>query len=202
MNPPTPDSPLEDSTAALPPGEETSLKDESDRRRFLRATACVAIGGVAVLAPTGVGTTILLSPLRRAGRATEVIVRLTTLDSLPLGGAPQLFQVIAERTDAWTRHPRTGIGAVFLQRTGENEVRALHATCPHLGCAVEFRGAIGSFFCPCHNSSFAPDGTINDPNSPSLRAMDALEVEIRAGGEVWVKFQNFQAGKAEKVPVA
>jgi hypothetical protein len=31
--------------------------------------------------------------------------------------------------------------------------------------------------------------------------LDALDVELR-GDEVWVKFQNFQAGHAEKIPVA
>jgi hypothetical protein len=34
------------------------------------------------------------------------------------------------------------------------------------------------------------------------RGMDALEVEIRNTKEVWVKFQDFQAGHAEKVPIA
>jgi hypothetical protein len=32
--------------------------------------------------------------------------------------------------------------------------------------------------------------------------MDTLEVELRNGTEVWVKFQNFEAGKAKKIAVA
>jgi hypothetical protein len=31
--------------------------------------------------------------------------------------------------------------------------------------------------------------------------LDALDVELR-GNEVWVKFQNFEAGRREKIPVA
>jgi hypothetical protein len=31
--------------------------------------------------------------------------------------------------------------------------------------------------------------------------MDSLDVEIR-GSEVWVKFQNFEAGRRDKIPVA
>jgi hypothetical protein len=31
--------------------------------------------------------------------------------------------------------------------------------------------------------------------------MDQLEVEVRGGKEVWVKFQNFRAGVAKKIPV-
>ena len=34
------------------------------------------------------------------------------------------------------------------------------------------------------------------------RVVDSLDVELRHGKEVWVKFQNFQAGRADKVPVA
>jgi menaquinol-cytochrome c reductase iron-sulfur subunit len=159
------------------------------------------MGACAMLIPAGAGTAVFLAPLREPPRG-PVSVRLTSLDSLPIGGAPQLFQVIAARTDAWTREPAAGLGAVFLQRIGEREVRAFNASCPHLGCAVEFRTAINGFYCPCHNSTFAADGEINDPASPALRGMDALEVEIREGGEVWVRFQDFRAGTAAKLPAA
>ena len=193
----TPDEPFTTAAAALEDARAT--KAEVDRREFLKKAAGVAIGGCAVLGPTVAGTIVLLGSLRgKAGGGT--LVRVAHLDSLPLNGPPQLYQVLADRTDAWTKHPLTGIGLVFLQRTGEREVRVLQAACPHLGCAVELRGK--AFFCPCHNSGFAIDGQINDPNSPSLRAMDLLETEIRGQGEVWVKFQNFVAGIAEKTPVA
>jgi hypothetical protein len=45
------------------------------------------------------------------------------------------------------------------------------------------------------------DGKINDPKSPSPRALDTLPVEIR-GEEIYVTFQNFRAGVAEKIPEA
>ena len=32
--------------------------------------------------------------------------------------------------------------------------------------------------------------------------LDGLQVEIRNEKEVWVKFQNFQTGHSEKIPVA
>jgi Rieske Fe-S protein len=67
---------------------------------------------------------------------------------------------------------------------------------------VDYVPARNGFFCPCHNSTFKLDGAIADSKSPSPRAMDSLPVEIRGGKEVWVKFQNFRAGLAEKVPVA
>ncbi|MGI8604712.1 MAG: ubiquinol-cytochrome c reductase iron-sulfur subunit [Verrucomicrobiales bacterium] len=174
---------------------------ETKRREFLKRTACWALGGGAVLIPAGAGTVVWLAPLQSAPPGA-VSVRLTSLDSLPVGGTPQLFQVVAQRTDAWTREAASGLGAVFLQRTNEREVRAFNASCPHLGCAVEFRAAIAKFFCPCHNSTFAADGKIDDPSSPSLRPLDALDVHINDAGEVWVKFENFRAGIAAKLPAA
>ncbi|MBI3191513.1 MAG: Rieske (2Fe-2S) protein, partial [Pedosphaera parvula] len=52
------------------------------------------------------------------------------------------------------------------------------------------------------NSTFTIDGKIDSPNSPSPRGLDPLEVELRKQREVWVKCQNFQSGRAERVPAA
>jgi len=171
-----------------------------DRRDFLKRAACVAIGGACALTPIAIGGYVLLDPVRQIAGAGEWIL-LTTLEALPFGAGPRLFKVFVERTDAWTRHARSAVGAVFLERIEEQKVRAFQASCPHLGCAVEWRKETHKFFCPCHNSSFAQDGEIMPP-SPSARPLDALEVAIRDDGNVWVRFQDFKAGMKEKIPVA
>ncbi len=153
-----------------------------------------------MLAPAGAGIYVLVSPLRQKPSGGEW-VQLTRLEALPVGAPPRLFQVFVERTDAWTRHARSAIGSVFLQRMDEKTVRAFQAACPHLGCAVEWRNELKKYFCPCHNSSFTVEGGIVAP-SPAARGMDSLAVEIRDEGEVWVRFQDFKAGTKEKVPVA
>ena len=76
-------------------------------------------------------------------------------------------------------------------------VEALQTICPHAGCFVDYRPDARDFLCPCHNSTFAIDGAINDPKSPSPRAMDTLPVELREG-EIWIRFENFQAGQKAK----
>jgi Rieske Fe-S protein len=172
----------------------------ADRREFLKGAACVALGACALGLPLAAGIRVLVSPIGTR-RDDGYVVKLTNLSALPAGGAPLLFEVQVERTDAWTRHPLTAIGAVFLQRIGEREVRAFNAACPHLGCAVEWRTESKTFFCPCHTSSFTVDGAIIPP-SPAARQLDALEVEVRESNEVWVHFQEFQAGKAEKIAVS
>ena len=58
------------------------------------------------------------------------------------------------------------------------------------------------FACPCHKSSFDLDGHIDDPSSPAPRDMDSLQVEIRNGDEVWVRFQNFYTGIEHQRPKA
>ena len=109
--------------------------------------------------------------------------------------------VIAERVDAWNRSLEP-IGAVYLRRqSGQDKLECWTATCPHAGCFVDYRPANENYFCPCHNSSFALDGKILDPKSPSPRGLDELPVEVRNGTEVWVTFQNFRAGVHEKIPV-
>ena len=169
-------------------------------RQFLKSAACVALGGACVLVPVAAGVTVLLGPLRSA-TSDGLWVNLTKLDALPVGAAPRLFQVFIERTDAWTRHPRSAVGAVFLERLDDTTVRAFQSACPHLGCAVEWRKERKYYYCPCHNSAFTREGAISGP-SPAARGLDTLAVEIRDEGEVWVKFQTFKAGVKEKLPVA
>jgi Rieske Fe-S protein len=197
---PPAETPPAETLANDAPNPETPPAASGDRRDFLKSVACVALGGACMLAPLAAGVTVLLGPLRTAP-ADGSWVNLTRLEALPVGAAPRLFQVFIERTDAWTRHARSAVGAVFLERLDETTVRAFQSACPHLGCAVEWRKEGKQFFCPCHNSAFAHDGGIIG-QSPAARGLDTLAVEIRSEGEVWVKFQTFKAGVKQKLPVA
>lgn len=172
-----------------------------ERRDFIKKTCAVCLGAAGVIIPVGAGLTVLLDPLRRKAAAGEKMM-VTTLEALPEDGTPQKFAIMADRVDAWTKFPNAPVGAIYLRRTGEKSVEALNVVCPHAGCFVDFRSDQRDFYCPCHNSSFAIDGNIADPKSPSPRGLDALEVEVRNESEVWVRFQNFQTGHSEKVPVA
>src|SRR5262245_14731811 len=88
-----------------------------DRREFLKSAACCVLGGVCVLPPAIAGAVVLLSPLQKPA-SDGVWVSLAKLDALTKGSAPQLFQIFVERTDAWTRHARSAVGQVFLERVG------------------------------------------------------------------------------------
>jgi menaquinol-cytochrome c reductase iron-sulfur subunit len=172
---------------------------ENGRRGFFKKIFAGAIAGLLGLVPFGAGLAVFFDPLRRKAYLHEPI-RVTTLDALPPDGVPRKFAVLATRTDAWNKFVNVPIGAVYLRRTSDGQIHALNVVCPHAGCFVDFLAARGSFLCPCHNSAFTIDGEIGDRSSPSPRGMDSLDVEVRNEKEVWVKFQNFQAGRAQKIP--
>ena len=182
------------------PGQLTPASTPDDRRNFMTKAAALAVGGlITVVAPVA-GLFTFLDPLRRKAE-TRGLVRVATIGSLPTNGEPRKIAVLDTLIDAWNRTENVPIGSVYVQKTGESTVRVLNAVCPHLGCAVGYNPAKTGYSCPCHKSSFSMDGTILDPKSPSPRGMDELEAEVRANGEVWVKFQNFRKGSADKIPV-
>lgn len=183
-----------------PPGLEDGPEAEIPARRgFLVRIGALIVGGLAAIVPVGAAVTALLDPLRR-GSSDAGMVRVARLSAIPSDGTPQKFTIETDRVDAWATYADTPVGAVYLRRNGDSVV-ALNVVCPHAGCFVRLLPDEGRFGCPCHNSSFDLDGTVNDPASPAPRAMDALAVEIRDGDEVWVRFRNFLPGRAEQVPV-
>jgi menaquinol-cytochrome c reductase iron-sulfur subunit len=174
------------------------------RRGFVAQLTAVVIGGLVGVFPAAVGLATFLNPLRKSakekqmpsGSDAEGYYRVTTAESL--SAVPQAFKIIADRKDAWNTFPKDAIGSVFLSRLGSGELRAFNVTCPHAGCAVDFKAAKQVYHCPCHNSSFKEDGE-RDPKSPSARDLDSLPVKI-VDGAVWVKYQDFKTGEKEKKP--
>lgn len=189
--------------AAFPgriPMSDSESQVGTGRRGFLAGAAAGVVGGCCVLIPAAAGLVAWLDPLSRSAEGGDA-VRVGTLDVLPADGTPRRVTVVTGRTDGWTRENAVPVGAIYLRRLGDGQVQALHSVCPHAGCFVDYHAARGMFFCPCHNSTFAVDGSINDAGSPSPRGMDTLEVEVKAG-EIWVRFRSFRTGIKEKVPVA
>lgn len=169
----------------------------------MQKAACVAIGGVATMVPVGSAVTVLVSPLFQETQG-GVKVRLTAVDTLSPGSAPQLFKVVTERKDAWTKHAESEIGSVFVQRVGPGKTAedflAFNSTCPHLGCAVEYTKDHDCYFCPCHDSTFAETGEVLNQSSPSPRGLDSLVVSVE-GNDLWVEYLNFKANVREKLPI-
>jgi nitrite reductase/ring-hydroxylating ferredoxin subunit len=189
----------------------TTPADSAARRSFIVRFAAVLAGGLVALFPFAAGWGVITNPLRRS-RGTSGgddadstrFVRICPLDALPADGMPREFAVVADVSDAWTHAPAQRIGAVFLTRSSKdpNEVAAFTATCPHLGCAVEFDAAKKEYECPCHKSGFAIDG--EKLFGPSRRGLDPLSVKLadKSGvKEILVKFERFKGGIAAREPI-
>ena len=178
---------------------------QPDRRQFIKGASC-AIGAAIGAVPMVAGVRVALNPLseKKSGGKAEFI-RLAELADLKTG-VPRKFSIVADKTDKWTRYRDVPVGAVYLLKTKRDEkdgkvrVTAFNTVCPHLGCFVDYRTEKQDFFCPCHDSNFALDGQLKKGVSP--RGMDSLEVEIRKGAEVWVKYQRFKANSSEKIVIS
>ena len=177
---------------------------QPERREFLTKAASVGIGAAIGLVPMAAGLLTVLDPLRKRGGGGGAFLRVASLGALPEDGSPRQFPVVSDRVDAWNKYPQIRVGAVYLRRvkSGAKEVQAISVVCPHAGCFVNYAPEQNHYLCPCHDSTFAPDGTIKSPSSPSPRALDTLEVRVNDDGSVWVKFQNFRPGTHEKIAVS
>lgn len=185
------------------PTQQNSAPAGATRRGVIAAL----IGVVAGLFPFVVGLLNFANPLRtrkgpgandKPGRS----VRIGALAALPDDGQPRQFPVIADRQDAWTRHPNEAIGAVYLRRLkGSENVEAFNATCPHAGCFVVFNRARDLYHCPCHNSVWSVAGQLT--SGPSPRDLDKLDAEVRRiddQKDIWVRYVDYFAGIQEKIP--
>lgn len=170
--------------------------EPEQRRGFVLKTVAILLGAAAYLAPVLAGVAAFLNPLRQKRQAGQ-FMRLASLDALPADGTPLKSTVIMDRIDAWNRVANQPVGAVFLRRASADEVRAIHVVCPHAGCLITFDAEKKGFFCPCHNASFDIEGKRLDATSASPRDLDTLECKIE-GADVWVRYQTFRTGTAEK----
>lgn len=167
------------------------------RRTFFRwLTLILSAVYVAFVSIPGIG--LLIEPLgkhSRKGRRRR-LVKLNDLDV----DEPRKIVITDRRTDAWTRYPEGPIGSVWMIRRADGKVDVFSVTCPHLGCPVDHLTAEKKFFCPCHEGSYAEDGSIIE--GPQQRGMDRLDVTIEdVKGEKWVSviFERFELGTQEKI---
>lgn len=184
---------------------DSGSKEEPARRDFLQKAGSIVLGGAMMGAPAAVGLRVVACPLF-GGKTNGVLARLTTLDSIVAGGPPQAFKVVADKTDAWTTYKNLPLGLVYAQRDKEGALTVFSASCPHAGCAVEYRNTQDGeqYYCPCHESKFNLDGSLAPDNTQAPRGLDTLEVdeEKLAAGEVWVRFRKFKAGVPEKKAIS
>jgi menaquinol-cytochrome c reductase iron-sulfur subunit len=167
-----------------------------DRRDFLKLATC-ALGGGVGLAAVGPVLRFVADP---AGKTTVTSptdpLDLGDAAELRIGEPPRKVDVVAPIVkDAWVAARDVVLGAAWLRRTSPDQIVALSAVCPHLGCAIGWDGAGKTFVCPCHDSKFSIDGDVL--GGPSKRAMDPLPLSIR-DGRVLLTWKRFKADSADR----
>ncbi len=68
----------------------------------------------------------------------------------------------------------TGDHKVAVYRDPGGVVRALAATCTHMGCTVKWNPTEKTWDCPCHGSRFAPTGEV--VNGPAARPLEPTDL--------------------------
>jgi Rieske Fe-S protein len=67
-----------------------------------------------------------------------------------------------------------GVEPLLVVRTPDGGVRALSATCTHLGCPLGYQ--VPEIVCPCHQSRFALDGAVLKP--PARAALETVPAAL------------------------
>ncbi len=172
----------------------------STRRNFLKK-ATLAMGGAmgAVMAVPMVR--YFLYPVGRKIVSTpEAPIDIAAAADLVAGAAPVRLPIVANGVrDAWNTAEDVAVGSCWVRKDEKGTITAFSSVCPHLGCSVSFSKKSKDFRCPCHNSTFAVDGSKKD-NGPAKRGMDPLKVTV-VDGRVKVKYERFRNDISEREPV-
>lgn len=153
---------------------ETQPTDRAIGRRNFLVRAIVGLQATmgAILAFILGSTT--LSP-SFSGR-DETWLRAIDFDALP-ENQPVPVTLRVSRSDGYSQViDRT---VVYLVRTGDQDVRALHSTCTHLGCRTSYDRKTKLILCPCHGGVFDVEGHV--VSGPPPAPLPSLSTRIEDG---------------------
>jgi Rieske Fe-S protein len=169
----------------------------SSRRGFLNyfTTLVMAALGLLVAVPALI---YLCAPLRRKGGAGAAFLDAGPVADIP-AGQWRLVSLEITQEDGWKK---TRVRqAIWVRRSGdaEQDITVFSSICPHLGCPINWHPDQSQFNCPCHGGLFDAEG--QRTGGPPPRAMDLLDFEVRQG-RLWVRWQDFKIGVADRIPVS
>jgi Rieske Fe-S protein len=143
------------------------------RRNFLvRAITAIQATMAATVAFILGATTLAPSFTRR----DETWLQAAALDSLP-ENQPVAVTLRVTRSDGYSQVVDRTV--VYLVRTGDEDVRALHSTCTHLGCRTSYDRKTKRILCPCHGGVFDVHGNVLDGPPPT--PLPSLSTKVEAG---------------------
>lgn len=126
----------------------------------------VAIGAGALGSTLASLVALVATP--RANRSASRWRAVGAMSDLPPDGP--MSAVIAERqADGWYQTRKQSV--VFIDRDATG-LRAMSATCRHLGCRVRWDDATSQYHCPCHGGVYSRAGeVVSGPPPEPLRRL-------------------------------
>ncbi|MDX2153891.1 MAG: ubiquinol-cytochrome c reductase iron-sulfur subunit [Bryobacteraceae bacterium] len=103
----------------------------------------------------------------KPGHPEEMVFRRNRVDG---------WKIVSEKTTAW------------VLKKSEAEVIAFAPQCTHLGCAYHWNDRTREFLCPCHTSTFSPEGEVL--TGPAPRALDRYETKLQGSKLLLGKIRN------------
>ncbi|MEU8636456.1 Rieske (2Fe-2S) protein [Amycolatopsis sp. NPDC048633] len=146
-----------------------------NRRRFIQVSSAAAVAAAA-----GAGVEYLVTS---GASGAEPAAQEETLR--PENGEWRAVVAAHELPEGAVLPFDFGAVAGFVQRSG-GEVRAVSATCTHLGCRLNLDAPARRLNCPCHRTSFAVDGVVLTHQLPVTPPPLPHLVVREAGGVVEV----------------
>ena len=153
--------------------DNQSTAQSLGRRSFVvRAIAAIQVAIGATLTFILGATTLTPSFTRRE----PTWLRAAALDSLP-EDQPLAVTLRVTRQDGYLQVVDRTV--VYLVRTGEQDVRALHSTCTHLGCRTAYDRKSKRILCPCHGGAFDSQGNV--VGGPPPAPLPSLTTRVENG---------------------
>jgi menaquinol-cytochrome c reductase iron-sulfur subunit len=154
-------------------GEMDNKEGKFNRSDFMKATIA-GIGGLIGVAYGLPAIAYVIGPALIQGSSDWI--QLGSVNKVEMN-TPTLFKTVVETQTGWIKSEEE-ISAYVLTENGQDYV-VMSNVCTHLGCRIRWIAEQGQFFCPCHNGSFAKDGTVT--GGPPPRPLDRFESKVENG---------------------
>ena len=155
------------------------------RRSFLAALIGIGTAAVGVLLAIPL-VRFALYPLFARSTDTD-LSDLGPIDAFSNLSTPVQKMIAVSQRDGWRES--VSDRPVYVVKGSQGQVEVLSTVCPHLGCEVPWNVEKQQFFCPCHGSAFAADGT--RIAGPTPRGLDSLPTSVQ-NGHLMVRYQYFR----------
>ncbi|MCL5097859.1 MAG: ubiquinol-cytochrome c reductase iron-sulfur subunit [Candidatus Omnitrophica bacterium] len=166
--------------------------EDMQRRRFLKR----AVGILSVPLAAVFGYPLVAALVGSIYRKSPLAFSKTPGFTAAPEGQPIELSFDYVKTDAYLR--QDVVEDVWVIKHSPVKATVFSPICPHMGCRYNWHSKMQEFICPCHGSVFSVTGKVL--GGPSPRPLDTLSYKIE-GGTLYVEWERFEPGIAEKVRI-